>query len=110
MQEYRKKLRECNECKGQRTIQRRQPAPRPRSRPGLGATWTLAIDALLQSRNLDRIILRSGDGDYERLIEAPQHRGCRMEVIGSSDVSSRLVKVADNYISGCLIPGLLPLE
>ncbi|MBU0755857.1 MAG: NYN domain-containing protein [Planctomycetes bacterium] len=74
------------------------------------ADMDLAIDALLQSRNLDRIILLSGDGDYERLILALQNRGCRVEVIGFRFVSHRLKEVADSYVSGFLIPGLLPQE
>ena len=74
------------------------------------ADMDLAIDALLQSRNLDRVILLSGDGDYERLIQALQNWGCRVEVIGFKYVSHRLKEVADHYVSGYLIPGLLPQE
>ncbi len=46
------------------------------------ADMDLAIDALLQARNLDRIILLTGDGDFLRLVVALQNIGCRVEVIG----------------------------
>ncbi len=73
------------------------------------ADMDLAIDALLQSRNLDRVILVSGDGDFARLVNALQNKGCRVEVIGFKNVSSELREAADFYLSGFLIPGLLPI-
>jgi uncharacterized LabA/DUF88 family protein len=74
------------------------------------ADMDLAIDALLQSRGLDRVILLSGDGDYVRLVLAMQNGGCRVEVIGFQYVSQMLKEAADHYMSGFLIPGLLPQE
>lgn len=74
------------------------------------ADMDLAIDAILQSRNLDRVVLLSGDGDYTRLILALQNKGCRVDVVGFQNVASILKATADSYISGFLIPGLLPLE
>ncbi len=73
------------------------------------ADMDLAIDAILQARNLDRIILLTGDGDFIRLIIALQNMGCRVEVIGFNNVSTELREVADSYLSGFLIPGLLPI-
>ena len=73
------------------------------------ADMDLAIDALLQARNLDRIILLTGDGDFLRLVVALQNMGCRVEVIGFHNVSKQLLEGADSYISGFLIPGLLPI-
>ena len=73
------------------------------------ADMDLAIDALLQARNLDRIILLTGDGDFLRLIIALQNMGCRVEVIGFHNVSKELREVADSYVSGFLVPGLLPI-
>lgn len=73
------------------------------------ADMDLAIDALLQARNLDRIILLTGDGDFIRLLLALQNMGCRVEVIGFNNVSQELRETADNYLSGFLIPGLLPM-
>ena len=74
------------------------------------ADMDLAIDALQQARNLDRIILLTGDGDFIRLVIALQNMGCRVEVIGFNNVSQELKEAADSYISGFLIPGLLPLS
>ena len=73
------------------------------------ADMDLAIDALLQARNLDRIILLTGDGDFLRLVVALQNIGCRVEVIGFHNVSKELREGADAYISGFLVPGLLPI-
>ena len=73
------------------------------------ADMDLAIDALQQARNLDRIILLTGDGDFIRLVIALQNMGCRVEVIGFNNVSKELKEAADSYISGFLIPGLLPV-
>jgi len=73
------------------------------------ADMDLAIDALLQARNLDRVILLTGDGDFIRLVLALQNMGCRVEVIGFNHVSNELKEAADNFLSGFLIPGLLPL-
>ncbi len=74
------------------------------------ADMDLAIDALLQARNLDRIILLTGDGDFVRLVIALQNMGCRVEVIGFNFVSNQLKEVADSYLSGFLIPKLLPIQ
>jgi len=74
------------------------------------ADMDLAIDALLQARNLDRVILLTGDGDFIRLVLALQNMGCRVEVIGFNNVSNDLKEAADSYLSGFLIPGLLPIH
>ena len=73
------------------------------------ADMELAIDALVQSDNLDRILLVSGDGDFTRLVTALQNRGCRVEVLAFRNVSSRLRQESDIYINGYLIPNLLPV-
>jgi len=74
------------------------------------ADMDLAIDALLQARNLDRVILLTGDGDFLRLVNALQNMGCRVEVIGFRNVSHELREAADAFVSGYLIPGLLPIS
>jgi uncharacterized LabA/DUF88 family protein len=74
------------------------------------ADMDLAIDALLQARNLDKIILLTGDGDFIRLVQALQNMGCRVEVIAFNNVSSELKEEADSFLSGFLIPGLLPMQ
>jgi len=74
------------------------------------ADLDLAIDALLQAENLDRIILLTGDGDFTRLVVALQNRGLRVEVIGFDSVSLELSRTADFYVSGFLVPGLVPRD
>ncbi len=73
------------------------------------ADMDLAIDALLQARNLDRVILLTGDSDFIRLVLALQNMGCRVEIIGFKNVSHELKETADSFLSGYLIPGLLPI-
>jgi len=73
------------------------------------ADMDLAIDALLQARNLDRVILLTGDSDFIRLVLALQNMGCRVEVIGFHHVSQELKETADSFLSGFLVPGLLPM-
>lgn len=68
-----------------------------------------AIDALLQARRLDYVVLVSGDGDFARLCVALQDAGCRVDVIGFHNVSRELREVADNFCSGFLIPDLVPI-
>lgn len=70
----------------------------------------LAIDALLQSENLDRVLLATGDGDFVQVVRALQNRGCRVEVVAFDNVSSDLRREADLYFSGYLIPNLLPIS
>jgi len=70
----------------------------------------LAVDALLQSDTLDRVILATGDGDFVQVIKALQNKGCRVEVTAFKNVSADLRREADLYISGYLIPGLLPID
>ncbi len=70
----------------------------------------LAVDALLQCQYLDRVLILSGDGDFAYLLRALQNKGCRTEIIGFDNVSADLKREADLFISGYLIPGLLPLK
>ncbi len=68
----------------------------------------MAVDALLQSENLDRVVLVTGDGDFVQVVRALQNRGCRVEVVAFDNVSSDLRREADMFLSGYLIPNLLP--
>ena len=70
----------------------------------------LAVDALTQSESLDRVILATGDGDFVRVVHALQARGCRVEVLGFDNVAGSLRNEADQFVSGYLIPNLLPVE
>jgi uncharacterized LabA/DUF88 family protein len=72
------------------------------------ADLDLAVDMLLQSQNLDRLLLASGDGDFVQVIKALQNRGCRVEVVALDNVSAKLRHEADYFLSGYLIPDLIP--
>ena len=72
------------------------------------ADLDMAVDVLLQSNNMDRVVLVTGDGDFVRVVQALQNSGCRVEVIAFENVSSELRREADMFISGYLIPNLLP--
>ncbi|MGH9768334.1 MAG: NYN domain-containing protein [Blastocatellia bacterium] len=74
------------------------------------ADLDLAVDALLQSENLDRVLLVTGDGDFVQVVRALQNKGCRVEVVAFRNVSSELRREADIFMSGYLVPNLLPIE
>jgi uncharacterized LabA/DUF88 family protein len=74
------------------------------------ADLDLAVDALLQSENLDRVLLVTGDGDFVQVVRALQNKGCRVEVVAFKNVSADLRREADMFMSGYLIPNLLPVE
>jgi uncharacterized LabA/DUF88 family protein len=63
----------------------------------------LAIDMLTLTPHYDTAILFSGDGDFVRLIEAVQQRGCRVVVVSSerttdSTIADELRRRADEFI------------
>jgi uncharacterized LabA/DUF88 family protein len=70
----------------------------------------LAVDMLMQSDRLDRVVLVSGDGDFARVVNAVQGKGCRVEVVAFESVSYDLRRECDSFTSGHLIPGLLPVK
>jgi uncharacterized LabA/DUF88 family protein len=74
------------------------------------ADLDMAVDALLQSQNLDRVIMITGDGDFVQVVRALQNNGCRVEVVAFENISSDLKREADMFISGYLIPNLLPVK
>jgi uncharacterized LabA/DUF88 family protein len=67
----------------------------------------MAVDLLLQSENLDRILLATGDGDFVQVVRALQNRGCRVELVAFENVSVDLRGEADMFVPGWLIPNLL---
>ena len=67
----------------------------------------MAVDVLLQSENLDYVVLATGDGDFTQLVQALQNKGCRVEVIAFENISSELRREADMFINGHLIPNLV---
>jgi uncharacterized LabA/DUF88 family protein len=68
----------------------------------------LAVDLLLQSAKLDRVVLVSGDGDFTQVVRALQNMGCRVELLAFQNVSYELRCEADFFLSGYLVPNLLP--
>ena len=70
----------------------------------------MAVDALLQSEGMEKVILATGDGDFVQVARALQSKGLRCEVVAFKNVSYDLKKEADLFVSGYLIPGLLPIE
>lgn len=74
------------------------------------ADLELAVDALLQSENLDRVLIASGDGDFVQVVRALQNKGCRVEVMALDNVSRELREEADLFMSGYLIPNLIPVQ
>ncbi len=74
------------------------------------ADLDMAVDALLQSENLDRVMLATGDGDFIEVVRALQNKGCRVETVAFQNVSSKLKREVDLFMSGYLIPNLQPIE
>lgn len=63
----------------------------------------LAVDAMSIADKIDHIIIFSGDGDYKRLAEALQKKGCRVSVISTiitqpPMISDDLRRQADLFI------------
>ncbi len=74
------------------------------------ADLDMAVDALLQSENLDRVMMVTGDGDFIQVVRALQNKGCRVEGLAFQNVSSNLKREVDLYMSGYLVPNLLPID
>ncbi len=68
----------------------------------------LGVDALLQSENLDYVLLGSGDGNYLRVVQALQDRGRRVELLSFANTSRTLRRAVDHHFNGFLYPGILP--
>ncbi len=73
------------------------------------ADLDLAVDAMVQSDNLDYILLGSGDGDFLRLVRALQNRGKRVDLVSFANTSHDLKREVDYFFSGFLVPGLIPV-
>jgi len=114
--EYRRKKQEFREAvRGEgfhvvlKTVQRYQSADGDTVLKA-NADLDLAVDALLQSDNLDYVMLGSGDGDFLRLVRALQNKGRRVDLLSFSNTSRKLREEVDYHFSGYLVPGLLPLR
>jgi hypothetical protein len=73
------------------------------------ADLDLAVDCLLQSEKLDRVLVASGDGDFAKMVRAIQDRGCRVELVALDNTSNALREEVDLFMPGYLIPGMIPL-
>lgn len=59
----------------------------------------LTVDAIKLSKRLDAIVLVTGDGDYEQLVEYLQNHGIQVEVVAFSEsASQRLIDRADSFV------------
>jgi len=54
----------------------------------------IAVDVMQMAESLDHIVLFSGDGDFRRLVEAVQRKGCRVTVV--STVKSQPPMLSDD--------------
>lgn len=68
----------------------------------------MAVDILLQSERLDRVLIITGDGDFVQVVRALQNKGCRVEILAFKNISKALKEEADSFINGYLIPNLMP--
>lgn len=58
----------------------------------------ISVDAIKMSRQLDVVILVTGDGDFLPLVEYLQYHGLLVEVVAFKKTSSsKLVEVADDF-------------
>ena len=53
-------------------------------------------------------MIATGDGDFVQVVRALQNKGCRVEVVAFDNVSGSLRQEVDMFMSGYLIPNLLP--
>ena len=74
------------------------------------ADLDMAVDMLIHAKNLDKIYILTGDGDFAKAVQAVQNIGVRVELIAFKNVSRSLIFECDSYTSGYMIPNLLPIE
>lgn len=59
----------------------------------------LAVDTIGLSKHLDVVVIVSGDGDYEPLVEYLQYSGLIVETVGfRRSTSSRIIEATNNFI------------
>ncbi len=59
----------------------------------------LAIDAISMSKQLDVVVIISGDGDYEPLVDYLKHGGLVVEAVGfRRSTSAKLIEAVNNFI------------
>lgn len=68
----------------------------------------IAMDIIRLAPKVDAIVLVSGDGDYQPLLEYVKALGCRAEVAAfSSSASSKLIEEADSFLDLSKDPSFL---
>ena len=70
----------------------------------------MAVDMIVQSESLNKIVLLTSNGSYCSVVNAIQNKGCKVELVGFDNVSSGLKKAVDSSISGYMIPKMLPID
>jgi len=70
----------------------------------------MAADIISQGIEMDRVVILTNQENYIYVVNALQNAGTRVEVVGFDHVPARLKKVADVFVSGYTIPGLLPIK
>ena len=70
----------------------------------------MAVDIMSQAGELDRLVLLAHNEKFVRLVNAMQDNGCRVELIGFDNMDPALKQQVDLYVSGYVIPGLLPVK
>ncbi|MEX2404118.1 MAG: NYN domain-containing protein [Balneolales bacterium] len=70
----------------------------------------MAVDIMAQAKYLDRIIILTSDDAFSKVISAVQNMGCRVELVGFDNVPTTLKHEVDMYISGYIIPGMMPVK
>lgn len=70
----------------------------------------IAVDMTRNAKYLDRIVLLSNSKEFIPAVQAAQELGCRVELVGFDNIDPRLKKEVDLYVSGYIIPGLLPVK
>ncbi len=63
----------------------------------------LAVDAMEMADKIDHMVLFSGDGDFRRLVEAVQRKGCKVSVVSTMSthppmVADELRRQADEFV------------
>ncbi len=70
----------------------------------------MAVDMWEQADYLDDLVFLTNNGSYVSVVKSLQKQGVRVSLVGFDGIPEELKNVADSYISGYLIPGLLPIE
>lgn len=70
----------------------------------------MAVDMMVQADYLNKIVLLTNNCSYCSVVNAIQDKGCKVELVGFDNISSELKKSVDSFVSGYLIPKILPID